>query len=126
MCAVWAFAWVLIGMAGLPWATMPMLASAFVIAGAAVFGFGETLMQPALPAITNDLAPAHLRGRYNAVTSAAFQLGAVTAPVVTGYLFHHNLGGVFIGMLVGGCAALALFVWRVLEPRLPAHANGRP
>lgn len=126
MCGVWAVAWVLIGLAGLPWATMPMLASAFVIAGAAVFGFGETLMQPALPAITNDLAPAHLRGRYNAVTSAAFQLGAVTAPVVTGFLFHHNLGGVFIGMLVSGCAALALFVWRVLEPRLPAHANGRP
>lgn len=126
LCAVWALAWTIIGLAGLQWATMPMLASAFVIAGAAVFGFGETLMQPTLPAITNDLAPAHLRGRYNAATSAAFQLGAVTAPVVTGFLFHHDLGGVFIGVLVGGCAALALLVWRVLEPRLPEYANGRP
>lgn len=126
MCAVWAVAWSIIGLAGLHWASLPVLASVFIIAGAAVFGFGETLMQPALPAITNDLAPAHLRGRYNAVTSGAFQLGAVSAPVVAGYLFQHDLGGVFIGMLVGGCAVLGLFVWRVLEPGLPAHANGRP
>ena len=126
MCAVWALAWSTIGLAGLPWVSMPMLASVFIVSGAAIFGFGETLLQPTLPAITNDLAPAHVRGRYNAVTSAAFQVGALAAPVGAGLLFDHDLGGVFIGMLVGGCAVLALFVWRVLEPRLPGYANGRP
>ncbi|MGV1009252.1 MAG: MFS transporter [Dermatophilaceae bacterium] len=125
MCAVWALAWSVIGLAGLPGLSAPLLASLLIVAGAAIFGLGETLMQPTLPAITNDLAPAHLRGRYNAVTSAAFQLGAVTAPVVAGLLFDHQRGGVFIGMLVGGCGALALFVWRVLEPGLPGSANGR-
>ncbi len=126
MCAAWALAWSTIGLAGLPGLSAPMLAATLVVAGAAIFGFGETLMQPTLPAITNDLAPAHVRGRYNALTSGAFQLGAVLAPVVAGLLFDYDLGGVFIGMLLGGCAVLALFVWRVLEPRLPGYANGRP
>ncbi len=126
MCAVWALAWATIGLAGSPGLSTPMLAATLVVAGAAIFGFGETLMQPTLPAMTNDLAPPHARGRYNALTSGAFQLGALTAPVVAGVLFDRDLGGIFIVMLVGGCAVLALFVWRVLEPRLPGYANGRP
>ena len=38
--------------------------------------FGETLLQPTIPALVNDLAPDHLRGRYNALSSGTFQLAA--------------------------------------------------
>ena len=56
---------------------------------ASVFAFGETLLQPTIPALVNDLAPDHLRGRYNAVSSGSFQLAAVIAPPIAGFLIGH-------------------------------------
>ena len=47
-------------------------ASLLVAACASMFAFGETMLQPTIPALMNDLAPDHLRGRYNAVSSASF------------------------------------------------------
>ena len=70
---------------------------------AAVFAFGETLLQPTIPALVNDLAPDHLRGRYNALSSGAFQLAAVIAPPIAGFLIGRALGDVYIGLLVVGC-----------------------
>jgi hypothetical protein len=40
------------------------------------FGLGETMLHPTIPATVNDLAPDHLRGRYNASNSLAFHLGS--------------------------------------------------
>ena len=48
-----------------------LTATVLVAACASVFALGETLLQPTVPVIVNDLAPAHLRGRYNAVSSSA-------------------------------------------------------
>jgi MFS family permease len=87
-----------------------------------VFALGETLLQPIIPAITNDLSPGHLRGRYNAVTAGAFQLAAVTGPVVAGVM-GARLNVAFIGMLILGCALMALIALAV-ERRIPALANG--
>ena len=57
----------------------------------AVFAFGETLMQPTIPAISNDLAADHTRGRYNAINAAAFQGGAILGPIAAGFLLEHGL-----------------------------------
>ena len=38
-----------------------------VVACSVIFAFGETLMSPVMPAITNALATDELRGRYNAM-----------------------------------------------------------
>ncbi|MDQ6716373.1 MAG: MFS transporter, partial [Actinomycetota bacterium] len=87
------------------------------------FGLGETLYQPTLPAMLNDLAPDHLRGRYNATLSVAWQGASVVGPIVAGVLIGHHLGGAYIGMLVGG---IILVGWLALvtERRLPHEVNG--
>src|SRR3954468_24878274 len=65
MAAVWAVSWLLLGPPGLVSGTWG--ATMLVAACASVFAFGETLLQPTVPALVNDLAPDHLRGRYNAL-----------------------------------------------------------
>lgn len=121
MLAVWAVSWVVLGASGLVPGTLG--ASVLVVAFGAVFGLGETMLQPTIPAMTNDLAPAHLRGRVNAASSGTFMLGGVVGPVVAGQLLGAGLPAVFIGVILValvGCAALVLRIERTLPP----PANG--
>ena len=69
----------------------------------ALFALGETLLQPTIPAITNDMAPDHLRGRYNAVNAGAFQAGTILGPVVAGFMLNHRWSTAFVAMIVVGC-----------------------
>jgi MFS family permease len=117
MAALWAVAWLTLGLTGLVPGTAA--AAACVLVFHAVFALGETLLQPTIPAITNDMAPDHLRGRYNAVNAGAFQAGAILGPVVAGFMLNHGWSTAFITMLVVGCAAmvaLALVVERLNTP----------
>jgi MFS family permease len=119
---MWALSWLLLGGSGLVAGTVG--ATLLVAACASVFALGETLLQPTIPALVNDLAPDHLRGRYNALSSGGFQLAAVIAPPVSGLLVGHHLGAVYIGCLVVGSLLVgALAVLRV-EPLLPPEVNG--
>ena len=121
LAALWALAWLMTGLSGLlPGSTA---AAVLVIGGFSVFALGETLLQPTIPAITNDLSPDHVRGRYNAIMAGAFQLAAVTGPVVAGVMLGARFNVAFIGMLILGCAVMALIA-RAVEHRIPAHANG--
>lgn len=121
MALIWAVAWGLLGAAGV----VPggALAVAGVLAYMAVFALGETLLQPTVPAMANDLATDHTRGRSNAITAAAFQGGAIAGPVVAGFLLEHDLAAAYIAVMVAGCAAIAAMA-RVLERHVPAAANG--
>ncbi|HET8960748.1 MFS transporter [Nocardioides sp.] len=117
MCALWAASWVTLGLTGVVAGTIA--ATAGVLVFHAVFALGETMLQPTIPAITNDMAPDHLRGRYNAVSSGAFQAGTILGPVVAGVLLNHGWSSAFVVMLVVGCAAmatLALVVERLISP----------
>ena len=87
--------------------------------GAGVFAIGETIWSPVLPALVNDLAPGHLRGRYNAVSSLAWNLGSVLGPVYAGMLIGSGLGSLWVAVTVAGCllgAATALRLHRYLTP----------
>jgi MFS family permease len=95
-----------------------------VAACAGVFALGETLLQPTIPALVNDLAPDHLRGRYNALSSGAFQLAAVIAPAVSGVLISQALGEVYIGILVAGSIAVGAVAVMRVEPQLEPRVNG--
>lgn len=98
MGVVWSLSWLLLGLSGLvpgSWG-----AAVLVAACAGVFALGETLLQPTIPAMVNDLAPDHVRGRFNAVSSGAFQLAAVIAPIVSGILIGRALGEVYILSLI--------------------------
>jgi MFS family permease len=122
MAAIWGTSWLVLGIAGaFPGGTV---AIAGVLAFMGVFALGETLLQPTVPAMNNDLAADHTRGRYNAISAAAFQGGAVAGPVAAGFLLDHDLGPAYIGLMVLGCLAIAGMAL-VLERHVPEHANGR-
>ncbi|WP_370894569.1 MFS transporter [Janibacter sp. GXQ6167] len=123
MLVIWALSWLSLGASGLLPATLA--AAVLVVGYAAIFGFGETLLQPTLPAITNDLAPDHLRGRMNAVSSASFMGGAVIGPVIAGQLLGHDLPVIFIIAMLAG---LAMCAWLTmgLERRITPTVNGLP
>ncbi len=122
MGVVWAFSWLLLGLSGLVPGTWG--AAALVASCAGVFALGETLLQPTIPALVNDLAPDHLRGRYNALSSGAFQLAAVIAPAVSGLLIGRALGEVYIGLLVVGSLLIGVVAIVQLEHQLEPRVNG--
>jgi MFS family permease len=121
MSAVWAASWALMGLAGL---VPGSLAAAFLLATSmGVFALGETFQSPVVPAITNDLAPEHLRGRYNAVGAMVFQVAAVVGPVTAGFLLGNHLTVEFVALLLVGCVVMVAMLTR-LERVIPATANG--
>jgi MFS family permease len=123
MSLIWSLAWLLLGSSGLFPGTFG--ATVLVAACASVFALGETLMQPTIPALVNDLAPDHLRGRYNALSTAGFSLAAIIAPMIAGWLIGNGAGSLYIAQLVIGCGAVVV-VAAYLEPRLPPGVNGVP
>ncbi|HET8560623.1 MAG TPA: MFS transporter [Marmoricola sp.] len=124
MAVIWAVAWLLMGASGMVPGTW---GATLLIAGcASVFALGETLLQPTAPAMTNDIATDRLRGRANAISSAAFQLPMVLAPPASGWLIGHDLGPEYVGLLVVGCAAVAAIAVLHVEPKVSARANGVP
>lgn len=123
MAGLWAVAWLVMGAAGLAPGTP--LAAVLLVASLGIFALGETLLSPIGPAVTNDLAPEALRGRYNAVSSLSFQIAAIVGPASAGVLLGARLSAVYVALLLGGCALLVL-VLRLIEPSLPARANGLP
>ena len=123
MAGVWAASWLILGAAGLLPDTIA--AAIGVLAFMGVFAFGETLLQPTVPAIYNDLASDHNRGRYNAINSAAFQGGAITGPIAAGLLLGNGLEAWYIAVMVIGCLGIGVLAL-ALERRIPASANGVP
>jgi MFS family permease len=117
----WAAAWLVLAVAAvLPegnWVSFAMFAYM------AVFATGEMIQSPLMPAIVNDLAEPHLRGRYNAAVSWSWSIGGVLGPVIGGALLGARLHALWIGLGVLGCVAGAVLARR-LEQVLPAHANG--
>jgi MFS family permease len=122
MSAVWATSWALLAASGIAPGTLS--ATLFVAACASVFALGETLLQPTMPAIVNDLAPDHLRGRYNALTAGVFQAASILGPIVAGFMIGHGLHLGFVLMLVLGCGLTAWLSAVRLEPQLDDIANG--
>jgi MFS family permease len=122
MGVIWAVSWLCLGGAGL----MPGTAGAalLVAACAAVFALGETLLQPTIPAMVNDLATDRGRGRANALNSAGFAFPQFVAPPIAGFLIDVDLGWVYVASLVLGSLAIGLLAVARLEPRLTPQVNG--
>ncbi|GGI46530.1 MFS family permease [Agromyces flavus] len=121
MATVWAGSWLLLGATGL----LPgsLAAAIGVLAFMGVFAFGETLLQPTVPAMYNDLATDRNRGRINAINSAAFQGGAITGPIVAGLLLDLDLQAWYIAVMVLGCVGIGVLA-SVLERRVSPAVNG--
>jgi MFS family permease len=123
VAAVWGLSWLVIGGAALLGGRA--LPAAAVILGFAVFGLGETLWAPTGATLVNDIAPAHLRGRYNAVSSITWQLSSVLGPVLAGVVLGADLPVLFIAVLVGLLATAAV-LWLRMERHLTPAQNGTP
>jgi MFS family permease len=121
MSAIWAMSFLALGATGLVPGTV--VAALLFCACFGLFGFGETFYQPTLPAMVNDLAPDHLRGRYNALMSIAWQSASFVGPAVAGVLIGGGWGGAYIGVLVAGLVLVALIALAT-ERSLPALVNG--
>lgn len=120
ICVLWAAAWSLVlavshfgsGMAKNAGFALVMV----------VFGMGECLVSPTVPAMLNDLAPDALRGRYNAAYSFTFSVGHIVGPAVAGVFLGRGLGDeLFVLLTVTSLAAIALV--RNLERHVPDAAN---
>ncbi|HET6967774.1 MAG TPA: MFS transporter [Ornithinibacter sp.] len=121
LVGLWVAAWLVLGATGLVAGTLA--AAMGVVVYHVLFGLGETVLQPTVPAIVNDLASERDRGRFNAVSAGAFQVGAIAAPVVAGWMLDRRLGGAFIAMLLG-CLGLVAVLAIALERRISPEVNG--
>jgi MFS family permease len=110
VAVLWAFFWVVLGsVKGLPLA----LALVMLIISMMVFAVGETLFSPIGGALVNELAPEHLRGRYNSAQGFVWGIAGTLAPVITSAYFetgNSNLWPFATGAtaLVGGFLLLRL------------------
>jgi MFS family permease len=87
-----------------------------------VFGIAETELSPTLPAIVNDVAPDHLRGRYNAVSAIGSTTGFFIGPAIAGFALDANAGALLLVALIAACVLAALWA-NLLGRHLPDSAN---
>ncbi len=119
---LWASSWLILGMSGL---TTPAVAVVGACLSTLVFGLGETLSAPIIPSLVNDLAPDHLRGRYNSVQSLVWGVSGALGPAVAGLLLGADLVALWVSLVVGGClvaGVLALRLRSSLTPELDGRA----
>jgi MFS family permease len=109
---LWAAAWVALAMAGI----IRTQALALIIICQVVFGFGEMVWSPIMPSIVNQLAPEHLRGRYNAASTSTWTIGTIMGPVIAGVLLGAHLQWWWVGGLVTGLIIVAIAALRLHLP----------
>ncbi|WP_327408094.1 MFS transporter [Streptomyces sp. NBC_01281] len=119
LCALWACAWMLV-LAGRD--TGHNTGAVLFILAATVFGLGETLFAPVLPALVNDIAPRALRGRYNGASAFAYTAGYAIGPAAAGLLLQRGLDLLLLAGLVVACATAAVLAVK-LRRRLPPTAD---
>jgi MFS family permease len=108
--ALWAIFWFILALSlHLPKAVVLIALCAAMV----IFALGETLMSPIGSAFVNEIAPEHLRGRYNAASGLTWGLAGSLAPALTALYFDNGLGSWWpiatgITALVGGMFLLNL------------------
>ena len=120
--AIWAFTWGVVMMAGHAGSAV---AAPLLVMAAAVFAVGETALSPTVPAIVNDIAPEHLRGRYNGGSTLAYTTGFMLGPVLAGLTIGQGHATALLAGLIAACC-LAAVLALVLARWLPASANRAP
>ena len=112
----WALCWLIIGIAthGSHWVAIISLCVATEI-----FALGETLWSPMGPALVNQIAPEHLRGRYNAAFGVTWGLSSVFGPLLAGVFLGSSRAGLWPYALCAGAlggSLLMLYLRRQLSP----------
>ncbi|MGB8022213.1 MAG: MFS transporter [Candidatus Nanopelagicales bacterium] len=123
VAVLWGCSWVLFGLSlGLPeWAAVGLL-----VAAISVFALGETMWSPVAPALLNDLAPEHLRGRYNSFQSMMWGLSGALGPLLTGAFLSAGRGRLWTLALAAGCGLAALMALGLRRHLTPAQDGLHP
>jgi MFS family permease len=121
VATLWALSWLVLGASG---ALPPTLAIVAICLSTAVFGLGETLSAPIIPSLVNDLAPAHLRGRYNAVQSLTWGISGALGPAIAGLMLGAGLTAAWLALVVTGLLVAGVMALR-MRARLTPALDGR-
>jgi len=112
----WATSWLLIGFSV---SLDPRATFILAALGIAIFALGEMIWSSVGPTLTNELAPEHLRGRYNSVDGLVWVFAGAAGPAISGIMLQFELvtawiGLILLGQIIGGVSVLRLR--RVLTP----------
>jgi len=113
----WALAWVSLAASGV----IKTSALFFVILCQFIFAFGEMIWSPILPSVVNQLAPEHLRGRYNAAGANAWQISLIAGPTIAGTLLGAGAHWYWLGGLIAGLLVISVAASRLKLPDRPAQ-----
>jgi MFS family permease len=107
---IWAAAWLMIGFSV---SLAPTATFVLAAAGIGIFAFGEMIWSSIGPTLTNELAPEHLRGRYNSVDGLVWVFAGAVGPAISGLMLQLELvtpwiALVVLGQIFGGLSALRL------------------
>ena len=117
----WAACWALLAVSSV---FGQVLAAVVITLGVCVFALGETVWSPVAPSLINDLAPGHLRGRYNAMGGLVWGVAGAIGPAFAGLVLARGLGVVWALSLSAG-AMLAGLVLLSLRHLLTDSEDGR-
>jgi MFS family permease len=87
-----------------------------------VVGFGEMTWSPSVPGMVNDLAPAAVRGRYNAANSFAEAIGRLAGPIMAGFMLEAKLADPWL-IIIAVMSVAGIPIVFDLERRVPDGAN---
>jgi MFS family permease len=108
--ALFGASWIVLAIGGLFPRTF--VGSALVVAMFGVFSLGEVMLAPVGGPIVTMMARPELQGRYSATASSVITVTNVLCPAFAGALLGAGLGDIFLGVLIGCCAAaIAAFAW---------------
>jgi len=113
---IWAGSWLLIGFSVSLEPTATFILAAI---GIGIFALGEMIWSSVGPTLTNELAPEHLRGRYNSVDGLVWVFAGAAGPAISGIMLQFELVFAWIALIVVGQVfggLLALRLKRVLTP----------
>ncbi|MDE3008545.1 MAG: MFS transporter [Acidobacteriota bacterium] len=119
--ACWFLFWIILGSS----LAMPKIfAVAAVCLAMVIFAIGEIMLQPVGTAMVNEMAPEHLRGRYNAAAGFAWGVSGTLAPAMTSVYFSLHLGN-WWPLGTGLTALVGSFMMLNLRRSLSAKEDGR-
>ena len=118
---LWFVFWVVLDVAlSLP----PALALISLCVAMVIFAIGETMMSTVGPTLVNEIAPEHLRGRYNAAAGIGWGVSGTLAPAITALYFDNHLG-TWWPLSTGLTALVGSALLLNFRRRLTAREDGR-
>lgn len=117
VAVLWGTSWLILGVTGVLPGTLAIVG---ICLSTVVFAVGETLWSPVVPALVNDLAPEHLRGRYNSVLSLVWGVSNALGPAIAGAMLGAGLVGGWVVVVVGGCLVAGFMALRLRRHLTPA------